>query len=920
MTTISTFNSSLLVSYYQAQIASNTAGSSSHASNTSTSASSKPSATAADNPPWENLSPPSQQAQDAKVLSITNFMDTSNVPLNAGSASDAKAEQDNQKLFSLYTAVNNLAYLASMAQRSTMTSGQLQGLNTRMQTGLQQVQSYLKSTSFNNFTLQAAATSSSVTSTATVPLPAFSYTTKALTNNANVDNALPNVSAGESFDIAIKKGGTTTDVSIDLSQVQGTLNVANIVSYVNQQLAAAGFKTRFQKTITSGSVDDLSKASFGITVAPSAGESVGFSSADATPALYLAGSSGSATGTSTTSASGDVKTTASDQQGRIVKLTNLDGAPQSVFSAVESPSTGTTTAQASAVDSNGNIYVLGNATGNFGSQINQGSQDVYLTKYDSAGNVQWSQLVGSSGTASGYGLALDQNGNAYVTGSTTSDLTTTAIADGNTDSFVAKYDSSGDQVWTQQIQTLNNNQSNAVTVDASGNVYIGGQVKGVIGAGQTSAGGTDSYIAKLNSSGKLVSEKQSGTSGNDQVSAMTTSADGSLYVASVQDGHAIVSKYVNGDTTSAPAWQSDLGALQNGGSIGGIAVSGDQVYVSGTTQNGDLTAGGAASIANASSGGNDAFVFNLTDNGTSQTSNYVSYVGTASNDQGGALTVGSDGTVYLAGTTPGTFAGNTRNVPNVNNAFVASFGSGGTVNWVKQYGGQDGQSTGAAVAVDPTGSSVLDALGLPRGTINLNQSVDLTTATTLRAGDSFQIKIASGASTRTTKIVIDKGETLNSLTNKINAELGQSGKASANYGSSGEGLKLAVNKGYSATLIAGPADSDALARLGISAGIISNASSSSGNSSAAQGYGLGLTNNLGISNATDAGAARAQLLNVLSSIRNIYQKTNAPASTTSTTAGNSYSGTAPSYLTSNLASYNLALNMLSSAANNSTLT
>ena len=181
MTTISTFNSSLLVSYYQAQIASNTAGSSSHASSTSTSASSKPSATAADNPPWENLSPPSQQAQDAKVLSITNFMDTSNVPLNAGSASDAKAEQDNQKLFSLYTAVNNLAYLASMAQRSTMTSGQLQGLNTRMQTGLQQVQSYLKSTSFNNFTLQAAATSSSVTSTATVPLPSFSYTTKALT-------------------------------------------------------------------------------------------------------------------------------------------------------------------------------------------------------------------------------------------------------------------------------------------------------------------------------------------------------------------------------------------------------------------------------------------------------------------------------------------------------------------------------------------------------------------------------------------------------------------------------------------------------------------------------------------------------------------------------------------------------------------
>jgi hypothetical protein len=924
MTTITTFDPSLLVNYYQAQINSNTA-SSAKTSGTSTPSSSSTSATANDNPPWENLNPPSQEAQDAKILSITNFLDTSNVPLSAGSSADSKTEQDNQNLFSLYTAINNLAYLASMSQRSTMTSGQQEGLNTRFQTGLQQVESYLKSTTFNNFTLQAAATSSSVTSTATVALPSFTYTTKSLSTDANVDNALPGLNASESFNINVTKGGQTTSVPIDLSQIQGPLNLSNIVTYANQQLSAAGFSTRLQKAITDGSINDLSTASFGITVAPAGGETVGFSSGNTQPALYLVGSSGSATGVSTTTNSG-TSTSAADQQGRIVKLTNLNGAPQSVFSAMQNPSTGTTTAQATSVDASGNIYVLGNATGNFGSQINQGTQDVYLTKYDSTGNVLWSQLVGSSGTASGYGLALDSKGNAYVTGLTTADLSTTAIADGNTDSFVAKYDSSGDQLWTQQIQTLNNNQSNAVSVDSSGNVYIGGQVTGVIGAGQTSSGGNDGYVAKLNASGKLVYEQQFGTSGSDQVSAMTTAPDGSLYVVSQQNGHAIVSKYANGDATSAPAWSTDLGALQNGGSIGGIAVSGNQVYISGTTQNGTLTAGGAATVANASSGGSDAFVFNLTDNGTSDTPNYVSYVGTASNDTAGALTVGSDGTVYLAGTTKGTFAGNIRTVSNVDNAFVASFGSGGSMNWVKQYGGQDGQSTGASVAIDPGGSSVLDSLGLPTGNIDLNQSVDLTTATTLRAGDSFQIKIASGSSTRTTTISIDQGETLNSLTTKINAELGQFGKASVNYTSTGEALKIAVNTGYSATLVSGPTDSDALARLGISPGIITNASTSSSSAtssstSATQGYGLGLTTNMDISNSTDAGAARAQLLNVLSSIRNVYQKTNTPASsTTSSTAssGSSSSSVAPSYLTAQLANYNLALNMLTNASSSST--
>ncbi|MGN6515940.1 MAG: beta strand repeat-containing protein [Rhizomicrobium sp.] len=927
VSTISGFDSSLLLGYFQSQLTSNATPSASASAIANPAHANKTSATANDNPPWEDFSPPPQQTLDAQVLSLTNFMDTSNVPLSGGSATDTKTEQDNQKLFSLYTAVNNLSYLAKMSQRSGMTAGQLQGFNTRFQTGLQQVENYISSTTFNNFTLQAAATSSSVTSDATVDLPSFSYTTRTLTSNANVNNPLPGVSTSQSFTVSIKRGGVTTDVPIDLSQVQGGLTVGNIVSYVNQQLFADGFKTRLQKTITNGSQDDPDKASYGISVTPGAGETISFSSAGtASPALYLTGSTGNAT-TSATTSKGEAATAPADQQGRLIKLGNLATSPQGVMTATSSPSTGTTTAQATAVDANGNVYVLGNATGDFGSQINQGTQDVYLTKYDSAGNVQWTQLVGSAGSASGYGLALDQNGNAYVTGSSTAALTTTSIADGNNDSFVVKYDTNGNQVWTQQLPTLNSNQSNAVSVDSSGNVYIGGQVTGVIGKGQTSAGKQDAYVAKLDSKGKIVYEQQFGTSGNDQVSATATMSDGSLLVASVQNGHAILSKYANGDATAAPTWTQDLGDLQNGGSIGGIAVSGNQIYLSGATTNSNLT-GGTATIASPSSGGSDAYVMAITDNGTSATASTVSYVGTGVQDTGGALTVGPDGMVYLAGTTSGTFAGQVRNTPNTTNAFVAAIGSGGAVNWVRQYGGMDGQSTGAAVAIDPTGSSVLDALGLPRGAINLNQSTDLTTATTLRAGDSFQIKIATGASTRTATITIDDGETLNSLTNKINAELVGTGKASVNYGSGGEGLKIATNPGSTFTFIAGPADSDALGRLGIAPGVITNTSSKTSSSSKSSStssstassspkttaFGLGLTGNLDISDSTSAGAVRAQLLNVLSAIRNIYQTTNAPAAPAAGSANSASSGSAPSFLTSQLASYNLAINMLSGSS------
>src|SRR4029077_20616648 len=144
----------------------------------------------------------------------------------------------------------------------------------------------------------------------------------------------------------------------------------------------------------------------------------------------------------------------------------------------------------------------------------------YLTKYDSAGHVVFQNLLGSAGNANGYGLALDPSGGVVVTGASTAALTTTSITNGNNDSFMARYDANGNQTWIKQIQTLANNQSNAVSVDASGNIYIGGSVSGgVIGAGQVAQGKGDAFLAKYDSKGKLLAETQFGTSGSDSVAA-----------------------------------------------------------------------------------------------------------------------------------------------------------------------------------------------------------------------------------------------------------------------------------------------------------------------------------------------------------------------------------------------------------------
>ncbi len=890
------FDPSTLLSYYQSRLP--TAPSAGFAASAARTAKS---ATANDAPPWEAKAQP-QESRDADVLATKNFLDLGDVPLNGGTTADAKTEQDNQKLFALYNAVNNLSYLASMSKRDGMTAGQLSGFNARFQDGLQQIRDYVAKTSFNNFTLQSATPSASTTSAAGIAFGSYSYETRTLTGNSHIGDALPGLDPSQSFTVSVKKAGVTTDVPIDLSQVNGTLSLDNVISYVNQQLSAAGFSSRFHRTITKGTIDEPKNASYGMEVAPAGSETLTLSAASSAPALYVAGNSGIAT------ASGD---TAADRQGRLIKLTDLDGSQQSAFSATAKPSSGLTTAQATVVDAGGNVYVVGNATGDAdGNQVNQGDQDTYLTKYDSAGNAQWTRLLGSAGTASAYGLALNPGGGVVVVGSTTGTVMTTAVADGNADSFVAKYDANGNESWAKQIQTLATNQAASVSVDASGNVYVGGQVKGVVGRGQTNNGGHRRLCRQARCQGQRrlraairnLRQRQRGGDGAD----LRRRAGG-------------------GERNQRPCrglqirqWRRHRGAAVAAGSGGAAAGRRhrrhdgrerphlrhrhDDQRIPRCERRSDRRGGELGRHGRVSSSPSPI-------RGATASADTVSYVGTGASDKGNAVTVGADGTIYLAGTTGGTFAGQTRNVAGADNMFVSALAGDGTVRWTRQYGGADGNSSGQGVAFDSQGASVLDALGLPRGTLSFNQTVDLTQSTTLREGDSFSIRIAS-TTTRTAKVTIQKGETLTSLVRRINIELQNAGKASVAYGSGKETLKIAVNSGVTATLIAGPANTDALSRLGLQPQTLTDTSDApDGSSAAVTAYGLGLPQNVDISTASGGGAARAQLLNVLSAIQKIYQSENKPAA--SPMASSQASGPPSPQTAAQLANYTLALNMLS---------
>jgi len=97
------------------------------------------------------------------------------------------------------------------------------------------------------------------------------------------------------------------------------------------------------------------------------------------------------------------------------------------------------------------------------------------------------------------GVATDSSGNVYVTGGTKGGLDGNTSA-GDTDLFVIKYNSSGTKQWTKQLGTSGDDYANGVAVDSSGNVYVAGDTYGGLD-GNNNAGNNDIFVVKYNSSG-----------------------------------------------------------------------------------------------------------------------------------------------------------------------------------------------------------------------------------------------------------------------------------------------------------------------------------------------------------------------------------------------------------------------------------
>jgi len=343
-----------------------------------------------------------------------------------------------------------------------------------------------------------------------------------------------------------------------------------------------------------------------------------------------------------------------------------------------------------AVDSAHNSIISGyfSGTAAFGDTTltSAGSWDIFVAKYNSNGSLLWVQQAGGTSGDIGWGTAVDGTYNSIVTGwfeGTAIFGDTTLTSAGESDIFVAKCDASGNWLWAVQAGGIGEDRGWGITMDGTGKTIVTGSFSGTATFGDTmltSAGESDIFLAKYDSSGNLLWVQQAGGTGEDWGGGIAVDGESNSVISGFFSDTATF-----GDTTLNSAGDWDI-------SLAKYSVNGNLLWVQ--------QAGGTSD-----------------DMGT----------GVVLDDDGNSIVTG-----YFSDTA--TFGDTTLICAGIRDIFVAKCDNNGNWLWTVQAGGM-GEDVGAGIVIN--GSSTV-LTGWFEGTAIFGD----TTLTSAGWGDIFIAKLS----------------------------------------------------------------------------------------------------------------------------------------------------------------------------------
>ncbi|MEB3211095.1 MAG: SBBP repeat-containing protein [Leptolyngbyaceae bacterium] len=216
----------------------------------------------------------------------------------------------------------------------------------------------------------------------------------------------------------------------------------------------------------------------------------------------------------------------------------FDGSTGSNLWITEFSGTGASAAADLAMDASGNVFIAGVTGASMQDDTSDPfiSGDALVAKYDASGTFVWSQTMTSAeANTQDYarGIALDASGNVYITGNTDGTLPG-ATSNGQTDGFVAQYDSVGIRQWVTQFGTSSGDESQAIAIASDGTIFVAGESAGDLYS--TNLGGTDTFLATYDTSGVLTQSTQFGTAQDEEAYRLATDNGDRPYLAGQTTG------------------------------------------------------------------------------------------------------------------------------------------------------------------------------------------------------------------------------------------------------------------------------------------------------------------------------------------------------------------------------------------------
>jgi hypothetical protein len=317
---------------------------------------------------------------------------------------------------------------------------------------------------------------------------------------------------------------------------------------------------------------------------------------------------------------------------------------------------------------------------------NAGGVDAFVAKISAAGTKVYATYLGGESTDDCLGIAVDASGNAYVTGQTSSinfplmnPLLPASLQ--FIDAFVTKLNFNGSALlYSTYLGGTGLEEGTGIAVDNIGNAYITGSTNSTnfpatAGAFQivnhsTALGSNNAFVTKLNTTlagqASLVYSTYLGGSVADQALAIAVDSSGNAYVtgsANSSDFPRTAGSFLTIKPSVAglpSAFVTKLNAngtglmfstyLGGSGSDSGAGIAVDtnsNTYVTGAASS--LNFPTLNPIQAANGGGTDAFVTKLNPAGTALV--YSTYLGGAGTDLGTGISVDSSGSAYVVGTT-----------------------------------------------------------------------------------------------------------------------------------------------------------------------------------------------------------------------------------------------------------------------------